>query len=85
MCESHVLGSWDELEIDCVYRLHHSRKGDCGFCVTDWYTIDDDTDAFVNGQVVNGHLIGMGAGSLREPGDRATVRWSLCTFTKRKE
>lgn len=65
-----------------TYKLHHSRKGNCTFRVDDWYTIDDDMDAFITGMVVSGHLQGIGRGSYAGPGSKETVRWSLCTFTE---
>jgi hypothetical protein len=77
-----TLTTYDELTVGKTYALHHSRKGNCTFRVDDWYSIDDDTDAWVTGMVVSGHLKGIGVGSYRGPGDIATVRWSLCTFTE---
>lgn len=75
------LSDYEQLEIGKVYCLYHSRKGKCTFRVDYFNSIDDDQDAFVYGMVVSGHLRGIGVGSCRGPGDRETVRWSLCTFT----
>lgn len=76
-----TLTSYEDLIVGRTYVLHHSRKGNCTFRVDEWYTIDEDTDAWVSGMVVSGHLQGIGVGSYRGPGDKAEVRWSLCTFT----
>jgi hypothetical protein len=77
-----TLTAYEDLVVGKTYILHHQRKGNCTFRVDEWYSIDDDMDAFVSGMVVSGHLRGIGVGSYRGPGDIATVRWSLCTFTK---
>ena len=76
-----VVASYEDLSNGKVYNLCYSRKGKCTFRVDDWYSIDDDMDASVTGMVVSGHLQGIGIGSYRGPGDKATVRWSLCTFS----
>jgi len=80
-----VLHDYEKLEVGEVYGLHHARKGNCTFRVDQFYSIDDDQDAFVSGMVVSGHLRGIGQGSYRGPGDYATVRWSLCTFTTHRK
>jgi hypothetical protein len=72
-----TLTDYEELADGTIYILHHRRNGNCTFRVKSWYTIDDDTDAFVTGMVVSGHLRGSA-----EPGDEETVRWSLCTFAE---
>lgn len=77
-----TLTDYGQLEAGKIYKVHHSRKGSCNFRADDWYSIDDDADAFVSGTITHGSLKGLGHGSHRIRGDYTTVRWSLCTFTK---
>ena len=63
------------IEVGKTYKLRHQRKGDAT------ERIESIGDPWIHVVIVKGALRGIGAGALWVPGDRATVRDSLCQFT----
>jgi hypothetical protein len=69
------------LIIGNTYQIRHSRKGECRAVLRALHDGDDGSPTWADIELIKGRLKGIGAGSLRLPGEHERVRVCLCSFT----